>query len=203
MNEIKKNMIQKLEEQFSSPEELNKRQISIFVQPNLLKELDTITEKVKEISNKKITRNYLIELAIETLIESAPAALQNYKTKNKIVEEEFFDLVVYPCDITGTETFERTKSWFYVRADKNKIAKLKYIALYTTSPVQAITEYGEIDHYEEKDFDGKIKYIYYIKGDPIKLKNPIPLGSSDPQSTRSPKYTTLKKLKTVKEFSDL
>ena len=56
---------------------------------------------------------------------------------------------------------------------------------------------------DNKVYENKIKYIYYLKGNPIKLENPIPLGNSNPQSTRSPRYTTLKKLKTAKVYADL
>ena len=196
------NMIKKIEDQLTLPKELNKRQISVFLKPDTIKELDDTTEKIKKYSDKKITRNTIIELAIENLIECTPIAIKNYEEKNKS-EKENFDTVVFPCDLTGIETFIRTKSWFYVRTDKNKIDKLKYIALYTGYPMQSITHYGIIDKYEEKDFNGKIKYIYYLKGSPIKLENPIPLGNSNPQSTRSPRYTTLKKLKTAKVYADL
>ena len=195
-------MIKKIEDQLTLPKELNKRQISVFLKPDTIKELDDATEKIKKYSDKKITRNTIIELAIENLIECTPIAIKNYEEKNKS-EKENFDTVVFPCDLTGIETFIRTKSWFYVRTDKSKIDKLKYIALYTGYPIQSITHYGIIDKYEEKDFNGKIKYIYYLKGNPIKLENPIPLGNSNPQSTRSPRYTTLKKLKTAKVYADL
>lgn len=203
MKQIKDNMIKKISEEFSSPDELNKRQISIFLKPAVLSELDKITEQIKEKSNNKITRNYLIELAIDNLIECAPIALKNYEEKYKKEKENEFDTIVFPCDITGVDTFKMTKSWFYVRTDASKIDKLKYIALYTTSPVQAITHYGKIKSYESKTFNGQVKYIYFLDGSPIELETPIPLGNSDPQSTRSPKYTTLEKLKTAKQYSDL
>lgn len=202
MDKMNDSMIKKIEEQLTLPRELNKRQISVFLKPDTIKELDKATELIKKNSDKKITRNTVIELAIENLIECAPIAIKNYEQKNKI-EEEKYDTVVFPCDVTGVETFIRTKSWFYVRTDKSKIDNLKYIALYTGYPKQSITHYGVINKYEAKDFNGKTKYIYYLKGEPIELDNPIPLGNSNPQSTRSPRYTTLKKLKSAKEYADL
>lgn len=202
MENINNNMIKKIEEQFVAPKELNKRQISVFLRPEMIDALDRTTEKIKEYSDKKITRNTMIELAIENLIECAPIALKNYEKQNERPKEEY-DTVVFPCDETGVDTFIRTKSWFYVRTDKNKIDQLKYIALYTGYPVQSITHYGVIQNYESKDFNGKTKYIYFLKGEPIALARPIPLGNINPQSTRSPRYTTLKKLKAAKEYSDL
>lgn len=202
MEDVNNSMIKRIEEQFANPKELNKRQISVFLKPETIKELDKAIEKVKEYSDKKITRNTMIELALQSLIECIPKALKNYEEKNKNIKEEY-DTVIFPCDETGVETFIRTKSWFYVRTDKNKIDNLKYIALYTGYPVQSITHYGVIKSYEPRDFNGKTKYIYYLKGEPIALENPVPLGNINPQSTRSPRYTTLKKLKEAKEYADL
>ncbi|MCI8778536.1 MAG: hypothetical protein HFI87_05245 [Bacilli bacterium] len=202
MENIDNSMIKRIEEQFATPKDLNKRQISVFLKPETIEELDKSIEKVKEYSDKKITRNTMIELAVGNLIECIPIALKNYEEKNKSLKEEY-DTVVFPCDETGVATFIRTKSWFYVRTDKNKIDNLKYIALYTAYPVQSITHYGVIDRYEPRDFNGKTKYIYYLKGEPIELAKPIPLGNINPQSTRSPRYTTLKKLKAAKEYADL
>lgn len=195
-------MVKKLENQFAEPRELNKRQISVFLKPDIIKELDNAVEQIKERSNKKITRNIVIELALENLIECTPIAIKNYEEENKRNNEEF-DTVVFPCDETGVDTFIRTKSWFYVRTDPNKIDRLKYIALYVGIPEQKITHYGEIDSYEAITKNGKTKYIYYLKGEPIKLDNPVSLGNSNPQCTRSPKYTTLKKLKKAKVYADL
>ena len=203
MEDLNSNMVKKIEEQFSSPNELNKRQISVFLKPELIDELDQAAEQIKKYSNKKITRNSLIEIALETLIKSVPEAVKHYKKKYKTENEPFFDTVIFPSDITGLETLSRTKSWFYVRVDKNKIDKLSYLALYTGSTIQAVTHFCLIDHYEEKEFNGKTKYIFYIKNEPIKLENPVPLGSSNPQATRSAKYTSLDKLKKSKEFKEL
>lgn len=202
MKNIEENMIQRIEEQFTAPNELARRQISVFLKPDTIQKLDQVTEQVKLYSEKKITRNSMIELAVDILVDCAPKALKNYKEKNEPKKEEF-DTVVFPCDETGVETFIRTKSWFYVRTEKSKISKLKYIALYTGSPKQCITHYGVIDSYEPRNFNGKTKYIYYLKGEPMELDHPIVLGNINPQCTRSPKYTTLKKLKSAQTYSDL
>ena len=58
------NMIKKIEDQLTLPKELNKRQISVFLKPDTIKELDDATEKIKKYSDKKITRNTIVELAI-------------------------------------------------------------------------------------------------------------------------------------------
>lgn len=203
MSDIKNTMVKKIENQFSPPSEINKRQISVFLAPETVDALDQVVEQIKKYSNKKITRNSVIEIAVETLIESAPEAINHYEQQYKIKNEENFDTVIFPSDITGIDTLTRTKSWFYVRVDKNKIDKLKFLGLYIGVPIQAVTHVAEIDHYEEREFNGKIKYIFYIKDKPIELENPVKLGSINPQATRSPKFTRLTTLKKAKEFKDL
>lgn len=203
MSDIKNTMVKKIENQFSPPSEINKRQISVFLAPETVDALDQVVEQIKKYSNKKITRNSVIEIAVETLIESAPEAINHYEQQYKIKNEENFDTVIFPSDITGIDTLTRTKSWFYVRVDKNKIDKLKFLGLYIGVPIQAVTHVAEIDHYEEREFNGKIKYIFYIKNNPIELETPVKLGSINPQATRSPKFTCLTTLKKAKEFKDL
>jgi len=47
------------------------------------------------------------------------------------------------------------------------------------------------------------KYEILLKGEPIELADPIPLGSMSAVATRSPRYTTLEKLLSVREYKDL
>jgi len=199
-----RNMIKKIQDQILvEPKKLDKKQISVFLTEDLLIELDNKIKKLNGYSDRNINRNNLIELAVETLIENVDIAIDEYQKKYKNKKEKFYDTMVCPSDCYGLDTFIGEKKWYYIRMNEERIPNIKYIALYLGSPVSKITHYGKVKRFEPIMYNGNKRYIVYLEDRIIELKNPIPLGNSNPLSTRSPKYTTLEKLKSAKEFSDL
>ncbi len=196
--------VSKLLNEFSSPKKLNKKQVSIFLPKEILDKLDDITNEVNNYTERTVSRNNLIEIAVQSLIESYPLALNDYKQKYSEEDaDDYFDTAVFPSYYSGIETLLSENKWYYVRINEKNISKIKYIALYLGSPIKKITHYAEVKGKPEKVLiKGKPKYIFYV-GKITKLKKPIPLGSANPVGTRSTKYTTLKKLLNAQEYSDL
>lgn len=195
-------LVERLLNEFSSPKELSKRQISLFLKPEVIEKLDQITKELNNYTEKNTSRNYLIELAVESLIDSFPKAISEYNKKYNSKDTDF-DTVIYPSDYTGIDTLINERKWYYVRINREYISRVKYIALYLGNPTSRITHYAKVKNYVPEVINGKTKYTIYIDGDVIPLETPVKLGDTNPLGVRSPKYTTLEKLKKAKEFSDL
>lgn len=193
-------MVQRIKEKMKEKPDSAKRQISLFLLPKQVEDLDEIVKEINETAYQKITRSGLIELAVDVLIEDANQVLKRRKSKQK---EEDYDLAIFPSDETGEATLWEEKKWYYVRIDDKRLPKVKYIALYQGAPFSRIRYYAEVEKFESHPINGKRKYIIYIKGEPKALPNEVHLGNSNPMSTRSTKYTTLEKLKKAKVLADL
>lgn len=193
-------MIQRIQEKMREKPEPNKRQISLFLLPEKVNQLDEIVQEINETSIQKLTRSGLIELAVDVLIEDSQKILEERKQKET---DEFFDLAVFPSDETGEDTLWSEKKWYYVRVDEKKISKIKYIAIYLGAPYSRIHYYAKVKKFESHPINGRKKYIIYIDGNPIELSHEVQLGSSNPMAVRATKYTTLEKLKKANEFSEL
>lgn len=198
-------LVERLLNELSSPKELNKRQISLFLKPEIIEQLDNLTKEFNVHSIKIASRNYLIEIAIENLLQTFPRVLEEYdkKYRDDVTEPTEFDTAIYPSYSDGLDTLIKERRWYYVRINKNNIKKIKYIALYLGNPMSCITHYAKVKEYVPEVSNGKIKYSVYITGDIIPLEHPVILGNTNPVGMRSPKYTTLSKLKSAKEVSDL
>lgn len=119
-------------------------------------------------------------------------------------EDENYDTVVFPAYEDGfRETFLDENRWYYVRVRKDRIEKLKYIAVYVGAPRSKITHYAKIAEDGFEYDENEKKYIIHFDGQAIELEHPIPLGSASAASTRAPRYTTLQKLLTAEEYKDL
>lgn len=193
-------MMKRIIEKINGKPEQAKKQISLFLLPDKVEELDDIVKEINETAPQKVTRSGLIELAVDVLIEDSKKVIENRRQR---VRQEDFDLVVFPSDETGEATLLNEKKWYYVRVDDQKIPKIKYIALYQGYPFSRIRYYAKVKQFESHPINGKKKYIIHIDGEPIALKNEVHLGSSNPMAARSPRYTTLEKLKKANEIADL
>lgn len=183
----------------SSPKELNKKQVALFLTQDKIDALDSIVKNLTAYSSRRINRNDLIEMAVDNLIEDAPKALNEYLNENQN-KEKVFDTLVCPSKYDGRNVFLNEKKWYYVRMDNEKKSKIKYIAIYFGDPTSAITHYAKVKNIEEVEPG---KNIIYLENTPIKLKTPIPLGEINAMAVRNNKYTTLEKLLNAREYSDL
>lgn len=195
-----------------------KRQLTFNAGENLIEAMDKISKVFGQINNQPYPRNSLLEDAVISYINEIDSILREEynisifadsseeKQLEKVAErqEKDFDTVVYPGYLEGfNETFLGEERWFYVRIQKEKIKKIKYIAIYLGSPISAITHYAEVADYIPSDkYPGK--YIVLLKENTIcRLPKKIPLGKCSPAATRAPKYTTLKRLNQAATYQNL
>lgn len=111
-------------------------------------------------------------------------------------------VAAYPGSVR--ETFLGENCWYAIRISKFMIPKIKYIAVYESKDVGAITHYAEVSNIEPyKDTD---KVIIHFK-DPAQKIGPIKYikkrdggKTSPPQSFR---YTTFEKLNNAKTLDEV
>lgn len=107
--------------------------------------------------------------------------------------EELDTVIVSALEDGFKNEFIMNNRWFAVSIGINKLAHLKYIAVYQTSPVRAITHYAEIDNFEP--FNDTGKYLINFRGRAKKLKNPIPLNPNNPRKAPQGRvYTNINRI---------
>lgn len=178
---------------------VDKKQVALFLNPDDIDKIDEYVKILSQLSNKKINKNDLFEMAIKNLIETLPNVIEEY-TEEKEAEQAEFDTIVCPSRIEGKSVFLNEKKWYYVKISEKRKPFIKYICIYFGEPVSAITHYAKVKNIEEFE-NGK--NVIYLDGDPIKLENKIPLGNINAMAVRNTKFTTLKKVLSAKEYSDL
>ncbi len=97
--------------------------------------------------------------------------------------------IVCPAKEEGFhETFLGQKQWYAIRIRKARIPYIKYIAIYRTRPISAITHYAEVASIKlcnKPGYKGQGKYIVKIKGEPLEIE-PVNIGK-----VQSPRYMSL------------
>lgn len=190
-------------------EEISKKNISVTLDESLLDDVKLILCKFNEINEGKIfTRNALIEEALKCYVKEAKEILRtdyNYDLELDTSINDFnseFDTVIFSAHETGfKEVFINEKCWYSVKIHESRIDKIKYLAIYRTAPISAITHLVKVSHIEQ--FEDTDKKIIYFAENPIELPNPIVIGDYKPLSMRSARYTTKEKLLNAKEVKDL
>ena len=90
------------------------------------------------------------------------------------------DTIIVSCKESGfNNVFLNKRCWYPVSIDKKQIKEIKYIAAYQVSPISAITHYAEVKIISQ--YQGGKKKIITFKGQAIKLKRKIVLGSKNTQ----------------------
>ncbi len=182
-------------------DELNKKQVALFLTPTKIEELDKAVKTLSNYSNGKVNRNILIELAIDNLLDSIPEAIEEYEKENK-EDEVPYDSVICPAKDGGQDFLIHNKRWEFVKLDAEKIKYLKHLVLYVGIPYSSIMYYADIKEFKPVIIDNQKKYQIYVEN--IKEINPsIPLGDISAVYTRSPKYTKLNKVLSAKSYSDI
>ncbi len=121
-------------------------------------------------------------------------------------------VVVVPANVRDNEGVTRFRSaflgenernehcWFSIRIHSSRLDKIRYIAVYQSSPTSAVTHYAPVDKIESYGDSGKYKLVFAEPAS--KMAVPIE-NKGDGIAPRSPFYTTLTKLKSAKTLADI
>lgn len=201
MNVANKKILSRLTKVEDEP----RKALSIPFKLENIKNLDAIAKAMTRHSGATTTRNMLIEDAIEGFIEEAIIVFNEKGIELDIDDRNDYDTVVLPAQMIDEymQAFFNDHEWRYARISKDRIPKIKYIALYVGAPQSAVCHYAKVAPNGFIYVESEGKYKILLEGDPVELPNPIPLGTTSPMAVRSPKYTTLQKLFTASEFREL
>ena len=182
-------------------EELNKKQVALFLTQPKIDELDRIVKELSNYSNGKVNRNVLIEMAIDNLIKSIPQVIKEYEFENN-TDEIGFDTLICPAQDGGQEFLIHNKRWEYVKIDSEKIKYIKYIALYIGAPHSSIMYWAKVTGYKDEIIDNQKKYKIFVE-DIHEIVPAIPLGNISSVHARSHRYTKLNNILSAKSYEDI
>ena len=152
-----------------------------------------------------------VELLISTLgfnlFEPLKDDAEIEEIQTKIIKEvtgtRKFNTIVCPSTGEGLQkAFKDKNAWWAVRIGQSNIDKLKYIALYESSPISAIRYYAKItkiEPYESKPS----RYIIHHDGNIIKLENPVMLGDTPQLALYGSRYFLLEDILSSKTLAEL
>ncbi len=195
-------LVQNMKGLLLTKEELNKKQVALYLTQNQIDRLDNAVNLLAPYSNGKVTKNTLISLAIEDMLDKVPQVMEEYTKEMKNQEDDNFDLIVCPSQISGVDFIKKHNYWEFVKIDANKIKYLKYWALYVGTPESSIKYWAKIEHLKEVQIGNQKKYRIFL-GKIHELQPSIPLNNLSSLKARSTHYTTLAKLKAAKEYADI
>ena len=173
--------------------------------------IDQITDDLREVINQLTMNIEVVEFhAYVPVTDGSEEAfvykftpfqqdIQEFKVEDQgTIDLENVDTVVVPANKRGfEETFIGEDRWGEIQISKAMIDKIKYLAVYQTTPVSAITHYAEVSRIEKHRPSGKMIVIF--EGKAKKLKTPlklVPKGKvKGPQSRRYTNYEKLMKAK--------
>ena len=165
----------------------------------ILKHFDEVGDKYKEIFNIRRKKDINIEDQFEycdkSITEEEPEEISTIRKKIQ-------DTIICPAKEDGfKEAFLGQKAWWAVKLSPVRIPDIKYIAIYQSAPISKITYYGEVERIEPYKDTGK--YKIYLKGDTIKLKNPVKLGKNRNLCPQGIKYSKLEEILKAKTLDDI
>jgi hypothetical protein len=109
-----------------------------------------------------------------------------------------YDTIVCPAHQKGFEkVFLGRRKWYAIRISKQVIPRLKYIAIYVTSPTCQITRYGRIRSIKPWRYTGK--YIVLLRG---KAKRIGPIGFSPKVNIQAPRLALMARLIRARTLAD-
>ncbi len=166
----------------------------------ILKHYDEIDDEYKEIFNIRRKKDLNIEDQFEYCDRSAETAEAEEIT---VIERgKVQNTIVCPAKEEGFKrAFLGQKAWWAVKINPDRIPDIKYVAIYQSAPISKITYYGEVK--EIKKYKDSGKYIIYLKGDPIKLKNPVRLGKNRYLCPQGSKYSVLDEILKAKTLDEI
>lgn len=111
-------------------------------------------------------------------------------SSNDNIDFSGFDTIVVPAHPKGfSAVFLKEHRWPNLKIDKKRLSEVKFIVVYQTKPVSAITHYAEIARFEPLERAGR--FDVFFKGAPTEV-GPVPFTISDNCAVQGPRYTMLK-----------
>lgn len=111
------------------------------------------------------------------------------------------DTIIVPANLEGfQDVFIGQNAWWEIRIASHMLPKIKYVAVYQTAPVMAITHYAPVASIESFGTSGKYKLNF---AEPAKPIGPISAGDAPNGTMQSSRYTSLQKLLKARTIPDL
>jgi|TARA_R110000744_G_C19371224_1_gene562646 hypothetical protein len=109
------------------------------------------------------------------------------------------DTIVVPAHPKGfEEVFLGQRRWPNLKIDQKRKAYVRFIAVYQTKPVSAITHYVEVERFDPLEQKGR--YAVVFKGEPKEL-NHVCYTNADAWAIQGPRYTSMSLLEVAKNLS--
>jgi hypothetical protein len=109
------------------------------------------------------------------------------------------DTIVVPAHPGAVDlVLVRERRWPNLKIDQSRIDNIKYIAVYQTNPISAITHYAEIDTFQTLERAGRFDAI--LKGEPVVL-TPVRFTRDDACAVQRPRYTMLELVLSAKNLT--
>lgn len=127
-------------------------------------------------------------------ITGSIVALPSASVSNDVV-------VVVPAQEEGFKAvFLGEHRWRSIRIAGGKLQQIRYLAVYQTKPISAVTHYAPVAEIEPYGEGGKYQLIF--SGPPVEI-TPIPFADASPGLMQGPRYTTLGRLLAAKTVTEL
>ena len=134
-------------------------------------------------------------------VATPKAKLPTAAAKSPKGGEDAVDTIIVPAQSEGFErVFLGESAWYAVRISGGMLTKIKYIAVYQTQPIAAITHYAPVDHIEPYGSEGKYKIVFSA---PASIIGPIPRGDVPKGVMQGSIYRSLAHIKAASTLADL
>lgn len=119
----------------------------------------------------------------------------------EVIAPSDIDTMVVPAHEDGfQEAFLGENSWYAFRMHSSMLQRIKYIAVYRSAPVSAITHYAPVKSIDP--WKDSSKYIAYFS-EPAREVGPIKLEKKRVKMLRAPRYTTLDRLLAARDMDEV
>jgi len=133
---------------------------------------------------------------VDLTLPEAPRVSKDTSLRRKRGE---YDTIVCPGHLSGFEKeFLGLNRWYAIRISKDVIPRLKYIAIYVTSPINQISHYGRIKAIKPWRDSGK--YIVWLRG---KAKRIGPIEYSPKVHLQAPQFALMARLQRARTIADV
>lgn len=148
---------------------------------------------------KRIFRQRIVDSQKRVLADLTLGEAPRVSKKSSIRRQRGeYDTIVCPSHLDGFEkVFLGKNCWYAIRISKKVIPRLKYIAVYVTSPINQISHYGRIRSIKPWRDSGK--YIVWLSG---KAKRIGPIEASTKVHLQAPRFALMARLQRARSLAD-